>query len=93
MSLTRSLPSQVCGTPRPSLEQHELWVPGPRVGAVFSFRLGGRPDLGGGIGPGALTLFHRAERTSGTDPLGLTLFVNEKEEKATLSPIAVQKEP
>lgn len=92
MCLTRSLPSQVCGTLRPSLEQHELWVPGPRVGSVFSFRLRGKPDLGGGIGPGALTLFRRAERTSGTDPLGLILFVSEKE-KATLSPIAVQKEP
>lgn len=59
MSLTRSLPSpsRVCGALRLSLEQHELWVPGPREGSVFSFCLGGQPDLGRGTGALGLQLY------------------------------------
>lgn len=57
MSLTRSLPSRVCGALRLSLEQHELWVPGPREGSVFSSCLGGHPDLGRGTGALGLQLY------------------------------------
>lgn len=92
MSLTGSFQSQAPGTLISSLEQHEVWVPGSRAApwlhspsclAAFEASLSW-------VGVGVAREHRawsshpvpRAERTSGTDPIGLVLFAHKQRRKA-----------